>query len=97
MLIPTLNLNCVGRTIDSVYAEHQKDLTAIPRVVTPTEVEEEILAEVAMKCAMITPRRATIKQLQKVAFDRLGSDAIELREDFDYLNEERGLMGMSMS
>jgi hypothetical protein len=36
---------------------------------------------------------ATIQQLQKVAFDRLGSDASELREDFEYLQDERGLMG----
>lgn len=77
----------------AVYAEHQKDLTAIPRVVTPTEVEEEILAEVAMKCARLLHAGATMKQLRKVAFDRLGSDATELREDFEYLNEERGLMG----
>lgn len=77
----------------AVYSEHQKDLTAIPRIVTPTEVEEEVLAEVAMKCARLLHAGATMKQLQKVAFDRLGTDASELREDFGYLNDERGLMG----
>ena len=77
----------------AIYAEHQKDLTAIPRVVTPTEVEEEVLSEVAMKCARLLHAGAKMSQIQKLAFDRLGMDVSELKGDFQYLEEERGLMG----
>lgn len=77
----------------AIYAEHQKDLTAIPRAISQTEVGEDVLEEVAMKCARLLHTGASIKNLQKVAFDRLGSDVTELREDFEYLTEERGLMG----
>ena len=77
----------------AIYAEHQKDLTAIPRIVTPSEVEEEVLSEVAMKCARLLHTGVGMNEIQKVAFDRLGMDVSELREDFEYLAEERGLMG----
>ena len=77
----------------AIYAEHQKDLTAIPKVVTPKEIEEEVLAEVAMKCARLLHAGANMNQIQKLAFDRLGMDVSELKGDFQYLEEERGLMG----
>lgn len=77
----------------AVYAEHQKDLTAIPKVVTPKEIDEGVLSEVAMKCARLLHAGVKMNEIQKVAFDRLGMDVSELREDFAYLEEERGLMG----
>lgn len=77
----------------AVYAEHQKDLTAIPKVVTPKEIEEDVLAEVAMKCARLLHAGTKMNQIQRVAFDRLGMDVSELKDDFAFLEEERGLMG----
>ena len=92
--IQTQNLKWHGANYKlQPYAEHQKDLTAIPKVVTPKEIEEEVLAEVAMKCARLLHAGANMNQIQKLAFDRLGMDVSELKGDFQYLEEERGLMG----
>ena len=77
----------------AIYAEHQKDLTAIPRTLQPESVSEDVLSEVAMKCARLLHNGSKMKGLQQLAFDRLGSNVSELQEDFEYLAEERGLMG----
>lgn len=81
------------RETPAIYSEHQKDLTAIPRVIEPEEIDEGLLLDTAMKCARLLHTGHSIKQIQKVAFDRLGKNASELKEDIEYLAEEQGLMG----
>ena len=81
------------RETPAVYAEHQKDLTAIPRVVETPDLDEALLLDTAQKCARLIHAGYSLKQIQKTAFDRLGEHASELKEDLEYLAEERGLMG----
>lgn len=81
------------RETPAIYAEHQKDLTAIPRIIEPEEMDEELLLDTAMKCARLIHTGHSIKHVQKVAFDRLGENASELKDDIEYLAEEQGLMG----
>ena len=92
---PDLSLQATWGELETpaIYAEHQKDLTAIPRVVNPKELDEELLEDTVRKCARLFHAGATLEQVQKVAFDRLGSDATELVGDFEYLSDEVGLMG----